>query len=256
MIDCHLHTSFSPDSDTAPEALIERAIELGLKYIAVTDHTDINQNWRFDPAAYFAKLTPLKQKHANKIYVAIGIEAGWTPDSQAEMAGIINSHPFDYVINSVHAIKGSECYWRPHFKGRSRETVYNEYYEAITDSLDADFRFDTVGHLHYIMRNAPYPDRIFEYSDFAPVLDKLLGKIISYGKILEYNTNDPATFPAVDQIFARYYTLGGRKVCFSSDAHTADRVAYGYDRTVKALKGIGFGYWTAVQSGKHTQIVM
>ena len=38
--DYHMHTNFSSDSDTAMEDMIEKAILLGLKEIAITDHLD------------------------------------------------------------------------------------------------------------------------------------------------------------------------------------------------------------------------
>ena len=40
-IDLHMHTWVSPDSRTDPKALIERAREVGLNRIAVTDHNAI-----------------------------------------------------------------------------------------------------------------------------------------------------------------------------------------------------------------------
>ena len=40
-IDLHMHTWASPDSRTDPKALIERAREVGLNRIAVTDHNAI-----------------------------------------------------------------------------------------------------------------------------------------------------------------------------------------------------------------------
>lgn len=40
-VDLHSHTSFSPDSTTSPAVLVERAREVGLDRVAVTDHGDI-----------------------------------------------------------------------------------------------------------------------------------------------------------------------------------------------------------------------
>ena len=34
--DCHMHSSFSADSDTPMESMIQRAVELGLKGITFT----------------------------------------------------------------------------------------------------------------------------------------------------------------------------------------------------------------------------
>ena len=40
-IDLHSHTSFSPDARTTPAQLVERAAEVGIDRIAVTDHGEI-----------------------------------------------------------------------------------------------------------------------------------------------------------------------------------------------------------------------
>ena len=40
--DFHSHTNFSADCQTAPEFMIEKAIELGLQYFCITDHMDLD----------------------------------------------------------------------------------------------------------------------------------------------------------------------------------------------------------------------
>ena len=42
MFDYHVHTSYSPDSQMLMETACSRAVELGLKEIAITDHIDID----------------------------------------------------------------------------------------------------------------------------------------------------------------------------------------------------------------------
>ena len=249
--DCHVHTAFSPDSNTAPEVAILRGIELGLQHIAITDHIDTMWGTTFDAPQYFLELTKLKEQYSSKIYVAIGVEAGWSPQSEAITAQIVDNYPFDYVINSAHSVNDSDCYHQPHFMGRSRETVYNEYYLYVAKMLDSSYNFHAVGHLDYILRNAPYPNKIFEYKDFADVLDTLLTKIITRDKILEYNTVSPVTTPSFEAIFRRFYKLGGRNVCFSSDAHTPGRIADGYSRVKELFDSIGYKYLTVVQDGKY-----
>lgn len=44
-MDLHCHTSFSPDSTTTPELLVERAREIGLDRVAVTDHGTVEGAW-------------------------------------------------------------------------------------------------------------------------------------------------------------------------------------------------------------------
>ena len=39
--DCHMHSSFSADSDTPMEVMIHRAVETGLQGITFTEHLDL-----------------------------------------------------------------------------------------------------------------------------------------------------------------------------------------------------------------------
>ena len=40
--DCHMHTSFSSDSETPIEKQVEQAIRLGMEHICFTDHMDMD----------------------------------------------------------------------------------------------------------------------------------------------------------------------------------------------------------------------
>ena len=42
LADCHVHSSFSSDSETPVEAMIEQAIAQGRKYFYLTDHHDLD----------------------------------------------------------------------------------------------------------------------------------------------------------------------------------------------------------------------
>ena len=42
LADCHLHSCFSGDSDAPMEAMIQRAISLGLSHMCFTEHMDLD----------------------------------------------------------------------------------------------------------------------------------------------------------------------------------------------------------------------
>ena len=61
--DCHMHSSFSADSDTPMEVMIHRAVETGLQGITFTEHLDPdypvtpdNLDFSLDIPAYKEKL--------------------------------------------------------------------------------------------------------------------------------------------------------------------------------------------------------
>jgi len=267
MIDCHIHTNYSPDGHVSPEAVIKYAIKLGLKHIAIADHMDIDgavigntpPQLPDNIAGYLATIKKLKHKYADKIYVAAGIEAGWSKDGETTVTAVLKKHSPDYIINSVHAVDGIDCYFAPYYEnqaklGNDRNAVYNRFYETIIESMDCSYHYHTVAHLDYIVRTAPYHDKIFKYKEFAPVLDRLLKKIIDYDKILEYNSSSYVACLVMPQIFERYYSFGGRKICFSSDAHTLERIGEKYIETAKIILDIGYDHWTIIQNEKTVKL--
>lgn len=74
LADYHIHTNFSTDSDTAPRAQIEKAIELGLKEICFTDHMDYDfptGEFVFSIEDYLRELRKLKKEFKDKISIKI-----------------------------------------------------------------------------------------------------------------------------------------------------------------------------------------
>ena len=84
--DCHLHTSFSSDSDNQPENVVKQAIKLGLKSICFTDHNDFDyplENgqvvFNLDLKNYINTISRIKEKYSHMITINIGVEQGLMP---------------------------------------------------------------------------------------------------------------------------------------------------------------------------------
>ena len=65
--DFHVHTSFSYDSDSAPEEMIQAAIQKGLKTICITEHHDLDfvEPATTDFEAYWQTMRKLQEKYGN-----------------------------------------------------------------------------------------------------------------------------------------------------------------------------------------------
>ena len=71
--DCHVHTEFSNDCDANIEQQIEKAIELGLEFICITDHCDMDypssqeeKEYMLNTESYIYTLDFLKEKYQKK----------------------------------------------------------------------------------------------------------------------------------------------------------------------------------------------
>ncbi len=262
MIDMHIHSLFSYDSEESPVRIAEKAAAIGLSRIAITDHCDFaypNSEGQFvrDYSTYFQVLEETR-RFVPQASLSIGLEVGFTPLGSEVYSKILSTYPFDYVINSVHVPDGrADCYCPEDFEGKSRAEAYGLYLEAVHNSIDAPYHYDAIGHLGYVCRNAPYKAPAFSLKTEGDMLDAILKKIIHKGKILEINTSvrsaGSVTLPS-ESILARYKELGGELITFGSDAHDCSRINDGYERASDLAKAIGFKYFAVVSAKKISMI--
>lgn len=104
-----------------------------------------------------------------------------------------------------------------------------------------------MGHLGYVTRQAPYPDKQLKLSESGEKIDRILKRIIHTDKTLEVNTNHGLN--ANEEILARYFELGGRNVSFGSDAHHGG-LCDGWEQATATLKRIGFSELSVFKSRK------
>jgi histidinol-phosphatase (PHP family) len=230
--------------------LIDTAIGKGLDYLAVTDHMDrdfiycVNNKEvaQLDLPAYAAAMRAAKERYAGKIKLAFGIECGYSADSLPISKKELCQYDYDVIINSVHTVKNEDIYDPVYYEGKTKDQIFLPYIEALSESLDADYPFDIIGHIGYIARKAPFP---FVYADYDGLFDAIFKKIIQKGKCMEVNSHVKFApvdfFPGADLV-KRYRELGGELVTFSSDAHQAERVAEKYGLVTGMLKQLGFKY--------------
>ena len=248
--DCHMHSSFSADSDTPMEVMIHRAVETGLQGITFTEHLDPdypvtpdNLDFSLNIPAYKEKLAELSDIYKDKIQVRFGIELGLQMHLGEYFDSLLSQTPFDFVIGSSHLVHGYDPYYPEFFEGRKEFLCYMEYFESILENISAYDGFDVYGHIDYVVRYGPNRNR-----------DEILKKLISMGKGIELNTGgyhyglgEPNPCTAV---IRRYRELGGEIITIGADAHTPDKIACAFDKAASVLEACGFRYYTIFKDRK------
>lgn len=257
--DFHMHTSFSTDSQSAPEEMIEAAISKGLNIICITDHHDKDyiHNGReeiLDPEEYFAVLSPLRAKYCDQIDIRIGIEIGLRPHLGAYYAEFINKYPFDFVIGSVHAIGGNDLAEKTIFETHSDEEAYRIILREMLVDLKSTPDMDVLGHLDYMVRYGKSRAQEYSYQRFADEIDAVLTYIISSGIGIEMNMSGLKyglgfTHPHPD-IIRRYRELGGEIITVGADGHRPEHIAYDFSKAAGLLEACGFKYYTEFKERK------
>ncbi len=230
MFDYHMHSRVSFDSREDPQAMLRRALEMGLREICFTDHQDYDPRGLVDGLAF--SLDTYRQEYdrlaAPGLKIRRGVEFGMLPDNAGQLRQVAGEYPYDFVLGSVHFARGLDVYYTPYWETRTQYRAEADYLEDTLLCVQAHDDFDVLGHLTYISKSPINPTgQCLHYRDHAQVIDEILHVLAAKGKGLEVNTSGidrcGDCFPTRD-ILLRFRQLGGQIVTVGSDAHDAGRV--------------------------------
>lgn len=270
LADFHTHTSFSTDSQTMPNQMIEQAITLGLKKYCITDHMDYLYphgkagEFTFDVKEYWNTLSQLKDRYQDQIELLIGVELGLRnePEIKEEVRtyyrNLTKDYPFDFVLGSSHVLWHFDPYFTEFWDHRTTTQGLIEYFRSISHNASYYDMFQIYGHLDYIIRYIKDDVKDYNVSDYQDIIDEMLKSIITNGKGIECNTSGfkyKLGFPhPKKEILKRYKELGGELLTIGSDGHRPDHIAYDFDTARELLLELGYEYYTVYKEQKPSMI--
>ncbi|MCD8201010.1 MAG: histidinol-phosphatase HisJ family protein [Clostridia bacterium] len=248
IVDIHLHSTFSFDSDEDPENYVRKAAELDVPAIGFCEHYDYDAYLQGDDLGllecdrYFDAVYALRRKYPG-IKILAGVEFGYSRAAIEKYGEMEERYPFDYVVCSVHTLDGyGDFYNGRAFVGRPYKEAYTDYLAAVLESVESPVDSQIIAHIGYPERYCKEKNPGIVYSDYPSLLDKILLNVIHTGKCLEINTSAAGTgkdfFPD-KTVTDRYVELGGRKFTFASDAHSAERYLDGQEKAKNLLLSYG-----------------
>lgn len=256
LIDSHMHTSFSSDSETPPEVMIEKSIELGLQGICLTDHYDkdyFNGEFQLDSQAYYERIQELKERYKGRLDIRFGVELGLQEYLKEWLSSYVNAYPFDFVIGSMHVLDGKDPYYTELFQGCDARQVLRDYFISTEKNLESFHEFQSLGHLDYLARYFAEELGEYHYRDYSDEIDAVLKKLIEYQVALEINTAGYKTMhrpnPDMD-VLKRYRELGGEMITIGADAHMPEYIGYQFQETADLICSCGFRFYTIFRGKK------
>ena len=247
MFDFHMHSTVSFDGHDSAEAMVQAAMDAGLKEICFTDHIDYfanvdNQEWVFDTEVYNDTYDRLSHP---ALKIRRGMEFGIKPYNAPQLRQDLKRRSFDFVLGSVHFVDELDVYYPEYWDGKTLIQGERRYLEETLACVEAHEDFDVLGHLTYISKARANPaPRPVPYEDYRELVDEILRILAKKGKGMEINTSGVdrcGDFLPYEVYFRRFKELGGEIVTVGSDAHTASRVGQYSHRACELLKDI-FGY--------------
>ncbi|KKI89258.1 phosphoesterase [Bacillus sp. SA1-12] len=252
--DLHTHNELCGHAVGTIEDYVKQAIEYGLDYIGISDHSPYfySEEDQLYPTIAMAKsefvpyieeVLRLKEKYKDKIHVLLGMESDFYPDYISIYRDQYLLHPFDYIIGSVHYVQDLNIFKKGRWEGLTTQEqvrVKEEYYDLIQQSARSG-AFQILGHIDAM--KGFYP----AFSDIETGSVEETLKVIGEEDIaIEINTSGKTKdcggwYPSDDMLErALFYNV---KVTFGSDSHKPERIGDEFDLVKKRLKEIGFKEW-------------
>ncbi|MEI6131543.1 MAG: histidinol-phosphatase HisJ family protein [Bacillota bacterium] len=250
MVDTHIHSDFSPDSKMSIDYICNRGIELGYPAIAITDHMDhdfLDGSYSFEPHEYTRTMYAAKEQYKGKIDLIVGVEEGYQPHVLEAVKSDFEIIKPDFIICTIHSVDGVDLSLPDFYIGKNRVQAFSRYLETIYESIQKMPSFDTMAHIGYIRRYAPYGENSLRYEEFKDYYDAIFKSLIENGKALEINTSGLRSYgfmmPEKDIIKA-YIAAGGEMITLGSDAHHPKGIGFKFDYVAELLKSYGLEYLT------------
>jgi histidinol-phosphatase (PHP family) len=264
MIDYHVHSDYSQDAEGSVAEYCRKAGELGLTEICFTPHFEIDpvrvelddkvrvkgefvtmrSNWM---GALIADIEQARREYS-ALKVRLGLEVGYDPTIEGEIADFLARYPFDYVIGSVHCIEHHEISSNKnmdfYYLSATLSQVVAGYFELLHRTIESGL-FDAIGHLDVYKKYGleRYGTELQERA--KPFWPGILRRIASRPPLtIEINTSGLRQGPAEpypsEEILRSAYQTGLRCVTLGSDAHRLIHLGFGLEHGAGLATQIGF----------------
>lgn len=260
--DSHTHTCHSPDGDEPIAAMCQAAEDAGLYAVTITDHCECNDYFKdgyyesVGQSYLETRRIASSWKGALRIYA--GIELGQPMQDRAVAEQILRGAAYDFVLGSVHNIRGKEDFFFLDYQKENVESLMETYLEEVLEMVEWG-EFDSLAHLTYPLRYIVWEAGIpFDFSKIDGKVDKILHRLAEKKMALEINTSGlrqkiGTTLPPLS-IVRRFRELGGEYVTLGSDAHSRKDVGAGIREGMKIAAEAGFTHYTVFENRIPKQI--
>ena len=234
MIDSHIHTEFSEDSQMKVQYALEhsRKNNIGMTF---TEHLDLKfsegTDITFDIDKYFNDYE--KYRSSN---LMLGVEVGMQQSCIEENRNIVEKYPFDSVIGSIHIAMGEDIYYPKFYDGKTKKEAFERYFSSMLECVTQYDFIDSLGHIDYISRYATYDDNEINYNEYTECINGVIKAVLYNGKVMEVNTRrlgNKQAYINLINIYKAYNQMGGKYVTIGSDAHHVEDIGNNFKEAIE-----------------------
>ena len=264
LCDYHTHTRFSFDGDPAAthDAMCRRALEIGLDHIAFTDHFDVNAeveglyDFPYDADAAFASMMEVKEKYKGRLHVLCGIELGNATQYPEAARAVLDAHPYEFVIGSLHNLNRVPDFCVMNF-GHMSDGLIRQLFDRSLDETLEMVQFPgitTLGHLTYMHRYVTLAGKKLDFKPYFDKIEAVFRALMARDVAMEINVSTlwkglGISLPTME-LLKLYKDCGGKLVTIGSDAHAPENLGKAIRKGYAILQTVGFNEVLTVQDGQ------
>lgn len=250
--DSHTHSENSFDGKDSVIMLCEKAAQLGLYSLTVTDHCECSEYYqndvRKDIEGSVRDTLKARGMYADRLRVYMGIELGQPSQDTKAAEEALSLADFDFVLGSLHNLRGEQDFYFLTYTPENVKPLLDRYFEELLEMIQGG-SFDSLAHLTYPFRYmSADPALSVNAGQYAEQIDTVLEALAQQKKALEVNTSGlrqkiGVTLPD-ETIVRRFRELGGRYITVGSDAHRWGDIGTGIEEALRMIQRCGFTHFT------------
>lgn len=250
--DYHTHTTFSLDARNTPQEMCKTAVERGMTAIAFTEHAEWHNNQRgffrgkdSDLTNYFHAIDDCRQQYGDTLTIYSGVELGNPHTYHTQANNLLQSHPFDLKLGSVHWLYGHNIHDSIVYRQKPTiEEVLSDYFTEIRQMVSA-YDIDIVAHFDRIFWRATILNLSYDLAQVESTIRETFRTIIKNNRILELNSKCTAPMgiqwnDTLLTLLSWYKEEGGDNITISSDAHNKGHIQRNFETAIAIFEQAGF----------------
>lgn len=260
LVDYHLHTAVTIDASMTEAEVCQRAVALGLREIAFTNHVMLAQpDYIITPQElvdHWAQIRVCQQGYP-QLNIRLGLEVDYYAGQEDEIAATIQRYEeligrrFDFILGAIHHLNG--VFFGPTrnapalFNNQEVESIYRDYFALLARAVRSGL-FDVMAHPDLIKKYTGMLHPPVPFDRYRAPVEAFIESLLEAGVGIEVNPSGlrrpvAEIYPS-HQLLSLYLSEAKARgvepiITLGSDAHQLERVGEHLGEGVRALQRAG-----------------
>lgn len=271
LVDYHLHTAVTVDADMTEAEACQRAVAMGLREIAFTNHVMLAQPDYFisppELVDHWAQIQACQQRYP-QLTIRLGLEVDYYEGEEDEIASTIQRYEdligrrFDLILGAVHHLNG--VFFGPTrnapalFNDHRAEDIYGDYFVLMTKAVKSGL-FDVMAHPDLIKKYTGLLHPPVPFDRYRAPVEVFVISLLEAEIGIEVNPSGlrrpvAEIYPS-DELLSLYLSEAKARgvepiITLGSDAHQLERVGEHLGEGVTAIQRAGHSTLTLFEKRK------